>query len=66
MNWTLWVDRIKTVASRTTDTYAVTNNYYLGKAVVNGLEISSILKGESVSVPASLLAHYPQLEDISR
>lgn len=61
-----WVDRIKTVASRTTDTYAVTNNHYLGKAVVNGLEISSILKGESVPVPPSLLSHYPQLKEISR
>ncbi len=56
-----WLDRIKTVEHSTKDTYVVTNNHYLGKAVVNALEISSILKGGPVEAPASLLDRYPEL-----
>ena len=61
-----WVDRIKTVAHKAKDTYAVTNNHHLGKAVVNGLEISSILRGEPVAAPASLLEHYPELKEFTQ
>ena len=46
--------------------YDSSGKTFAGKAVVNGLEISSILKGESVPVPPSLLSHYPQLKEISR
>ncbi len=58
-----WVDRIKAVEHAANDTYVVTNNHYLGKAVVNALEISSILKGEQVGAPASLVERYPELRD---
>lgn len=57
-----WVDRVKTVAARTKDTYAVTNNHYVGKATVNALEIASLLKGAPVDAPPSLVQHYPELE----
>ncbi len=60
-----WLDRIKAVEHGTKDTYVVTNNHYLGKAVVNGLEISSILKGKPVSAPASLVEHYPELQEFT-
>ena len=60
-----WVDRIKTVATQANDTYAVTNNHNLGKAVVNALEIRSILKGESVNAPESLLERYPELREFT-
>lgn len=56
-----WVDRIKTVAAAAQDTYVVTNNHYLGKGVVNALEIASILKGEPVAAPPPLVEHYPEL-----
>ena len=56
-----WIDRIKTVEQSASDTYVVTNNHYVGKAVVNAVEISSILKGEPVAAPATLVAHYPEL-----
>ncbi len=58
-----WIDRIKTVEHAAKDTYVVTNNHYLGKAVVNALEISSILKGEPVAAPASLVERYPEVRD---
>src|SRR5205823_3104494 len=58
-----WVERIKTVAGKAKDTYAVTNNHHLGKAVVNALEISSILRGQPVSAPESLLQRYPEVRD---
>lgn len=58
-----WLDRIKTVEHAAKDTYVVTNNHYLGKAVVNAVEISSILKGRPIAAPASLVEHYPELKD---
>jgi uncharacterized protein YecE (DUF72 family) len=60
-----WLDRVKAVEHTTTDLYVVTNNHYLGKAVVNALEISSILHGQPVPVPPPLLAHYPELQDFA-
>lgn len=60
-----WLNRIKAVEHGTKDTYVVTNNHYLGKAVVNGLEISSILKGKPVSAPPSLVEHYPELQEFT-
>ena len=56
-----WIDRIQAVAESAKNTYVVTNNHYLGKAVVNATEISSILKGEPVAVPETLLQRYPEL-----
>ena len=60
-----WLDRIKTVEHATKDTYVVTNNHYLGKAVVNAVEISSILKAEPVPVPPQLIEKYPELKDFT-
>jgi uncharacterized protein YecE (DUF72 family) len=60
-----WIDRVKTVATRTKDTYAVTNNHYvgIGKATVNALEMASLLKGKPVEAPDLLVKHYPELKD---
>lgn len=60
-----WLDRIKTVEQAAPDTYVVANNHYLGKAVVNAIEISSILKGEPASAPAALLDKYPALKEFA-
>jgi uncharacterized protein YecE (DUF72 family) len=57
-----WVDRIKAVEQAAADTYVVTNNHYLGKAIVNAAEICSILKGGPVPAPLSLVQHYPELQ----
>lgn len=60
-----WIDRIKAVEHAAQDTYVVTNNHYLGKAVVNALEIASVLKGEPTAAPETLIAHYPELKSFT-
>jgi uncharacterized protein YecE (DUF72 family) len=60
-----WLDRVKAVEHAAKDTYVVTNNHFLGKAVVNALEISSILRGQPVPVPPQILAHYPELQEFA-
>jgi uncharacterized protein YecE (DUF72 family) len=60
-----WVARIRTVNQLTHNTFVVTNNHYQGKAVVNALQLISILKGSKVKVPEPLRQHYPELEKIA-
>jgi len=60
-----WVTRIKNVRQHTRDTFVITNNHYQGKAVVNALQLLSILKGSKLKVPDELRQHYPQLEQIA-
>lgn len=60
-----WVTRIKKVREHTRDTFVITNNHYQGKAVVNALQLLSILKGSKLKVPEELRQHYPQLEQIA-
>lgn len=61
-----WLDRIKAVEHSAKDTYVVTNNHYIGKAVVNAFEISSILKDEALPMPPELVERYPELEPFAR
>lgn len=60
-----WVARIRTVNQHARNTFVVTNNHYQGKAVVNALQLISILKGSKVKVPEPLRQHYPELEKIA-
>jgi uncharacterized protein YecE (DUF72 family) len=60
-----WVERIRTIREQAQNTYVITNNHYQGKAVVNALELISILKGTKVKVPEPLRQHFPQLEQIA-
>jgi uncharacterized protein YecE (DUF72 family) len=60
-----WVARIRTVSRHTRNTFVITNNHYQGKAVVNALQLLSILKGTKVQVPEPMRQHYPQLEHIA-
>ena len=61
-----WVDRVKEVAAKTEETYVMSNNHNLGKATVNALQITSILEGELVPAPPTLVQHYPELEGFVR
>ena len=58
-----WISRIKEVAKQTTETYVITNNHFLGKAVVNALEIKSTLEERRVPAPLPLFEKYPRLAD---
>ncbi len=52
-----WADRIRAVGEKTRQTFVITNNHYLGKAVVNALEL--------ISMPDPLRLRYPELESIA-
>jgi uncharacterized protein YecE (DUF72 family) len=58
-----WIVRIKEVAKRTKETYVITNNHFLGKAVVNALEIKSAVEEQRVPAPLPLFQKYPRLKD---
>lgn len=60
-----WAHRIEKVRERASTTFVITNNHFQGKAVVNALQLLSILTGNKVKVPEPLRHHYPQLEKIA-
>jgi len=61
-----WVDRINTVARHAEDTYVVTNNHNLGKAVVNAFELTAFVLGRPVHAPEHLASHYPVLKQLEQ
>jgi uncharacterized protein YecE (DUF72 family) len=62
---TPWAQRIRKVGESTAKTFVITNNHYLGKGVVNALELISMLKATKVQVPDLLHLRYPELETIA-
>jgi uncharacterized protein YecE (DUF72 family) len=58
-----WIARIREVAKQAKETYVITNNHFLGKAVVNALEIKSTLAERRVPAPLPLFQKYPRLKD---
>ena len=62
---TPWAGRIQSAGARTRKVFAITNNHYLGKGVVNALQLISMLKGARVNVPESLRQQYPELDKIA-
>jgi uncharacterized protein YecE (DUF72 family) len=60
-----WVRRIHTISQNARNSFVVTNNHFQGKAVVNALQLISILKGSKVKVPDPLRQHYPELDAIA-
>lgn len=60
-----WAGRARNEGVVAQKVFAVTNNHYLGKGVVNALQLVSMLKGAKVNVPEPLRAKYPELEKIA-
>jgi len=60
-----WAERIQSVRAAAKKTFVVTNNHYLGKGVVNALQLISILKGIKVALPETLRQAYPELNGIA-
>jgi uncharacterized protein YecE (DUF72 family) len=58
-----WIVRVREVAKHSKETYVITNNHFLGKAVVNALEIKSTLEERRVPAPLPLFEKYPRLAD---
>jgi uncharacterized protein YecE (DUF72 family) len=60
-----WARRIEHVAKNAETTFVIANNHYLGKGVVNALQLIHLLSGTKVTLPEPLRQHYPQLESIA-
>ena len=60
-----WVSRVRKVGQQARNTFVITNNHFQGKAVVNALQLISILKGTKVKVPEPLRQHFPELDSIA-
>jgi len=60
-----WIARVRKVSEHTQRSFVITNNHFQGKAVVNALELISILKNQKVKVPEPLRQHYPELNAIA-
>ena len=56
-----WVDRTRSLAESTDDTYVVTNNHYQGKGIANALMIRSMIAGEPVPAPPTLVDAYAEV-----
>jgi uncharacterized protein YecE (DUF72 family) len=62
---TPWAERTQSAGEHARRVFAITNNHYLGKGVVNALQLISMLRGAKVNVPEPLRAQYPELEKIA-
>lgn len=60
-----WKEKILSVAERAHTTYVITNNHFESKAVVNALELKSMLTGRRVPAPPTLIEKYPDLRKIA-
>ena len=60
-----WANRIRHISGEARNTFVITNNHYLGKGVVNALELIHILTNKPVNAPAPLVEHYPALVPIT-
>ncbi len=61
-----WLPRILKLAEDAEHTYIISNNHYRGQALVNALEIKTMLTGEKQTVPPGLLEAYPRLKVLAR
>ncbi len=59
-----WSDRIRQASAGTRRVFAVLNNHFRGQAVVNALELRTMLTGEKTRAPRSLLSRYPRAKTL--
>jgi uncharacterized protein YecE (DUF72 family) len=60
-----WKERIANIAVRARTTFVITNNYFESKAGVNALELKAMISGKRVLAPPTLMAKYPELQNIA-
>jgi uncharacterized protein YecE (DUF72 family) len=60
-----WKGKIETMAKKANVTFVVANNHFQGKAPANALELRSMITGEKVKAPETLVKTYPRLEAIA-
>ena len=59
-----WVERVAQIGRESDSVYVVANNHYRGQAVANGLRLKSLIHGQKVEVPSSLLHTFPDLHEV--
>ncbi len=57
-------ERIRQIAEKAEEVYAITNNHYRAQALCNGFQIKAKLGKTKVKVPELLIQHYPELKEI--
>ena len=60
-----WVAKIETIAEQARETYIMQNNHPRGQAVCNAMQMRSKLGGKNITIPDTMLPHFPQLEGIA-
>jgi uncharacterized protein YecE (DUF72 family) len=60
-----WAERVQKISKTAPSTFVITNNHYLGKGVVNALQLIHLLTKKPVAAPPTLIEHYPELEPIA-
>jgi len=60
-----WKEKITSIAARAQATYVITNNHFESKAGVNALELKSMIIGQRVLAPPTLIEKYPELRAIA-
>ncbi|MBU8922502.1 MAG: DUF72 domain-containing protein [Bacteroidales bacterium] len=58
-----WKSRAISMLGKVRNLFIITNNHFQGQALVNGFQLSSMIKGAGVKMPSSLVRSYPSLED---
>lgn len=58
-----WIERIRQVAEKASQTYVITNNHARGKSLVNAFEVLARLEEKRVPGPAKLIESYPRLSE---
>lgn len=56
---------IKTLATRSGETYVITNNHFAGQAIANGVELIDLLLEHRPQIPARWIDAYPRLGAIA-
>lgn len=56
-----WLAKIERLRGQVDEVFVITNNHYRGQAVVNAFELEYGLGERGLTLPASLLRHYPRL-----
>jgi uncharacterized protein YecE (DUF72 family) len=55
-----WARRIEHVSGQAETTFVISNNHFESKAAVNSLQLKSMLTGNDITAPDSLMAAYPE------
>ncbi len=61
-----WATRIQHLAQKAEKTLVIFNNHFKGQAVINTLQLMSMLSKKPIKVPPTLLQAYPNLRTISQ